>query len=118
MSPHRTRRLILAVALVVAGTATAEPPVDHWAWQRPSRPDVPAVSGLPIANPIDALVRGRLTAAGLSPAPPATREQLVRRATYDLTGLPPTPDEVDAFVHDPSPDAWERVVDRLLASPR
>src|SRR6185369_7974842 len=58
-----------------------------------------------------------LRKSGLKPAPPANRETLIRRISYDLTGLPPTPAEIDAFVRDQSPNAWEKVVDRLLASP-
>jgi len=73
---------------------------------------------LEIRNPIDAFVAARLAKEKLNPAPPATKEQLVRRVTLDLTGLPPTPAEVDAFVADQAPDAYEKVVDRLLASPR
>ena len=71
------------------------------------------------ANPIDAFLGARLAALGLEPAPPADRRTLIRRATFDLTGLPPTPDEIDAFVADPDPDgrAFEKVIDRLLASP-
>ena len=69
-----------------------------------------------VRNPIDALLLGRLEAEGLEPAPPAERAALIRRVTYDLTGLPPAPEEVDAFVTDPSTDAYERLVDRLLAS--
>ena len=62
-----------------------------------------------VKNPVDAFVLARLEAAGLHPAAPATREQLIRRATLDLTGLPPTPAEVDAFVRDEAPGAWGRV---------
>ncbi len=69
------------------------------------------------ANPIDVLVRQKLSAVGLASSPPADRTNLIRRATLDLIGLPPSPAEVDAFVHDPSPDAYERLLDRLLASP-
>jgi hypothetical protein len=69
-------------------------------------------------NPIDAFVLARLEARGLKPAPAADRTTLIRRATFDLHGLPPTPAEIDAFVDDPSPDAWEKLIDRLLASPR
>ena len=60
----------------------------------------------------------RLEEKGLKPAPPADRRTLIRRATFDLIGLPPTPEEVEAFVNDPAPDAFAKVVDRLLASPR
>ena len=68
-------------------------------------------------NPIDRFILGRLESAGLKPAAEADRYTLVRRVSLDLTGLPPTPEEADAFVNDRSPDAYERLVDRLLASP-
>ncbi len=71
-----------------------------------------------VANPIDAFVLRKLRASGLSPSPPASRRELIRRAYFDLIGLPPTPEEVEAFVRDGRPAAWERVVDALLASPR
>jgi hypothetical protein len=70
------------------------------------------------ANPIDRYIIVRLAANNLHPNPPADRRTLIRRVTYDLTGLPPTPEEVDAFLGDDSPDAYEKLVDRLLASPR
>jgi hypothetical protein len=91
---------------------------DHWAWKAPVRPAVPAVRGVQPANTIDAFIRAKLDAATITPAHPASREHLIRRVTFDLIGLPPTPEEVDAFVRDPSADAWAKVVDRLLASPR
>jgi cytochrome c553 len=69
-------------------------------------------------NPIDRFICGRLATAGLKPNPPADRRTLIRRATYDLTGLPPTPEETTAFVQDNSPNAYEKLVDRLLGSPR
>jgi len=93
----------------------------HWAFQPrkdtalPSFTDAAAKAW--IKNPIDAFLLAGLRKAGLSPAPAADRATLIRRVTFDLTGLPPTPDEIDAFVADKSPDAWEKVVDRLLASP-
>ncbi len=87
----------------------------HWAFQRVDRPVVPAVAG--VSNPIDAFIRQRLAQEGLSPSPEASRETLIRRASLDLTGLPPTLAEVDAFVSDMSPNAYEKVLDRLLASP-
>src|SRR5205823_1473719 len=108
------RGLLVAVVLAAAAPLRADPPADHWAWRKPVRPKVPATA----TNPIDAFIRARLKAVGLAPAPPASREQLLRRVTFDLTGLPPTPEEVEAFVKDTSPAAWEKVVDRLLASPR
>ena len=71
-----------------------------------------------VKNPIDAFVLAKLEEKGLAPSPPADRRTLIRRVSFDLIGLPPTPEEVEAFVADPSPDAYEKLVDRLLASPR
>ena len=90
----------------------------HWAYKPLTRPDVPASvspSGLP-GHPIDAFVDARLATEGLSPLPEADRTTLARRVAIDLTGLPPEPAAIDAFLADPSPDAYERMVDRLLAS--
>ncbi len=91
---------------------------DHWAFVPPPPPPLPSVRdpAWP-ANAIDRFILARLEQEGLAPAPAADRPALLRRVTLALTGLPPTPEEVDAFVKDPSPDAYERVVDRLLASP-
>jgi hypothetical protein len=90
----------------------------YWAYRPIERPQVPPVkNGSWPRQPIDAFILAPLEAKGLSPAPPADRLALVRRVHYDLIGLPPTPDEVDAFVRDPAPDAYERLVDRLLESP-
>jgi mono/diheme cytochrome c family protein len=93
---------------------------NHWAFIAPTRPAVPALEGskAKIANPIDAFILARLAQEKLSPSPEADRATLLRRVSYDLTGLPPTPAETAAFLADPAPDAYERVVDRLLASPR
>jgi hypothetical protein len=89
-----------------------------WSFQPVKRPAVPAVKHREwVRNPIDAFVLARLEKAGLQPAPPAGRAALLRRVTYDLIGLPPTPEEIAAFVNDTSPNAYEKVVDRLLASP-
>jgi len=91
---------------------------DHWAFQPLRRPEVPAVRNANwIRTPIDAFILARLEAAGLEPAAPASRLDLIRRATYDLTGLPPTRAEVEAFLADESPTAYEQLIDRLLASP-
>src|SRR5262245_34851997 len=91
---------------------------NHWAWKPPVRRLPPAVKDRDwVRNPIDAFVLAKLEAAGLKPASPASREQLIRRVTFDLIGLPPTPAEIDAFLHDRSPAAWDKVIDRLLASP-
>ncbi len=84
-----------------------------WAFQKIVKPPAP-----PAGNPVDALVRAKLAEKGLQPNPPADKFTLLRRVTLDLTGLPPTPEHVQAFVADTSREAWERVVDRLLASPR
>ena len=70
-----------------------------------------------VRNPIDAFVLARLESEGLAPSPEADRETLARRLSLDLVGLPPTPAEMDAFLADTSPDAYEKLVDRLLASP-
>ena len=102
------------VLLTAQAMGQAESPANHWAWKKPARVPVPVVQHT--SNAIDAFVRARLESAGLSPAARATREQLIRRVTFGLTGLPPTPQEIDAFVHDPSSTSWERVVDRLLVS--
>jgi hypothetical protein len=100
-----------------AGAVTADAR-NYWAYKPVRRPDVPTVEnrGWP-RNAIDAFVLVKLQAAGLTPAAPADRVALARRVYYDLLGLPPTPDQVDAFVNDASPDAYEKLVDRLLDSP-
>jgi len=92
----------------------------HWAYEVAQRPAVPNIknSKFKIQNPIDNFILARLGQEGLSPAPEAPRETLIRRVTLDLTGLPPTPPEVEAFLKDRSKDAYEKLVDRLLASPR
>jgi hypothetical protein len=90
----------------------------HWAFQPVRRPPPPGVHDRTwVANPIDAFLLARLEAKGVRPNPPASRRELIRRLTYDLIGLPPTPAEVEAFVADPDPRAYEKLVDRLLASP-
>ena len=92
----------------------------HWAYIAPVRPALPALrdgGALSVRNPIDAFVRARLEREGLKPAPEADRLTLLRRVTFDLTGLPPTLAEAEAFLADKSPQAYERLVDRLLASP-
>ncbi|QDU19800.1 PSD1 and planctomycete cytochrome C domain-containing protein [Urbifossiella limnaea] len=89
----------------------------HWAWQPVKATDPPAPAGAGAGHPIDRFVLTTLAAKGLKPAPPADRRTLVRRATLDLLGLPPTPEEVEAFVADDSPDAYPRLIDRLLTSP-
>ncbi len=90
----------------------------YWAFQPVRRTEPPlAKAGAQPANPIDAFIRARLEAKSIAANPAADRITLLRRVSFDLTGLPPTPEEVDAFVGDKSPEAYEKVVDRLLASP-
>ncbi len=92
-------------------------PIKHWAYVKPVRPAVPAVKDAGwVRNPVDNFVLARLEREGLKPSPAASRPTLLRRVYLDLIGLPPSPQEVDAFVNDHSPDAYEKVVDHLLAS--
>ena len=91
---------------------------DHWAFQTPQPVHPPDInSARQVRSPIDRFLLARLEAAGLRPAPETDRRTLVRRATFDLHGLPPTPDQVNAFLDDNRPGAFSRLVDRLLASP-
>jgi hypothetical protein len=92
----------------------------HWAYQAIERPAVPriAAAGQTIRTPIDAFIQSRLAQDGLKPSPEADRRTLIRRVTLDLTGLAPAPEEVEAFLRDRSPNAYETLVDRLMASPR
>ena len=98
--------------------AVAAAPAKHWAYIKPERPEVPKVKNAAwCRNPIDNFVLARLEKEGLSPSPEADRVTLRRRLNLDLVGLPPTIEEVDAFLADKSPDPYEKVVDSLLASP-
>jgi hypothetical protein len=120
---------LLAILLVVglwqamggtvrAGKSIADKGKDHWAFQPIRQPALPAVRDRAwVRSPIDAFVLARLEAAGLRPAPPADKRTLLRRVYLDLIGLPPTPDEQHAFLVDDSPEAFAKVVDRLLARP-
>ena len=92
----------------------------HWAFIPPAKPSLPGIQNpkLETRNPIDAFIRARLEREGLTPAPEADKRTLIRRVSLDLTGLPPTPAEVDEFLKDTSAEAYERVVDRLLKSSR
>jgi len=91
----------------------------HWSFVPPQLPPLPPARNADwVSNPIDAFVLARLEQEGLRPSPPADRYTLVRRVYLDLIGLPPSPQEADAFAHDDSPEAYEKLVDRLLASPR
>jgi len=91
---------------------------EHWSFVVPHRPEPPRVKNTAWPkNAIDRFILARLEAAGLVPSPEAHKLTLIRRVTLDLTGLPPTPAEVDAFLADQRPDAYERLVDRLFTSP-
>ncbi|HLW79319.1 MAG TPA: PSD1 and planctomycete cytochrome C domain-containing protein, partial [Terriglobia bacterium] len=96
----------------------ASKPLKHWSYVKPVRPELPAVKNAAwCRNPIDNFVMAQLEKEGLTPSPEADRPTLIRRLSLDLIGLPPTLQEVDDFVNDQSPDAYDKVVDRLLASP-
>jgi hypothetical protein len=121
----RYKILLVVFAFAVSALALAdELPFDqarlnHWVYKPVQKPAVPTVKQRAwVKTPVDAFVLQKLEANGLTPAAPADKITLLRRATFDLTGLPPTPEEVAAFVNDRSPKAFARVVDRLLASPR
>ncbi|MFN3650551.1 MAG: PSD1 and planctomycete cytochrome C domain-containing protein [Armatimonadota bacterium] len=99
--------------------ASAAPdPAKHWAFQPVRKPALPTVKNTAWAKtPVDTFILSKLEAKGLKPSPPTDRRTLLRRASYDLTGLPPSAEEIEAFVNDTSPNAWEKAVDRLLESP-
>jgi hypothetical protein len=136
--PSAVRRIVwsgllacgLGTAVVLAGDPAASQPnlappesfgrdeLGHWAYQPVKRVSPPNVKGSAwVRNPVDRFVLAGLEEMNWRPAPEADRPSLIRRVTYDLTGLPPTPAEVDAFLNDDRPDAYERLVDRLLSSP-
>jgi hypothetical protein len=118
------RLTVAAVALVALGVGAAagagsQDPREWWAFQPVAAHEVPGGAGAD-ATPqavIDRLILSALESAGMKPPPAASKRTLIRRATFDLTGLPPTPEEVGAFLADESPEAFAKVVDRLLASP-
>jgi hypothetical protein len=100
------------------GGVVTEEAKRYWAYQPVKRPETPAVKDASwVRTPIDAFILAKLEAKRLKPVAPAEKSALVRRAYYDLIGLPPTPEQVDAFVNDPATNAWEHLIDRLLASP-
>ncbi|MDA1050212.1 MAG: DUF1553 domain-containing protein [Planctomycetota bacterium] len=108
-----------AFACCAIPIANAQTENTHWAYEAPRRPPVPVVehSAWP-ENAIDSFTQVQMTRRGLSPSPEADRRTLIRRVTFDLTGLPPTAAEIDAFLADAAADAYQRLVDRLLQSPR
>ncbi len=117
---HPMSALVLALSLSPGASAVAPPtptpPAGHWAFRAPVRPAPPRGSGR-ARNPVDAFILARLKRVGLSLAPPADRLTQLRRAAFSLTGLPPAPEEAARFLADDRPDAYERAVERLLASP-
>ena len=124
MPPPESHKKMKAEEIAVIKQWIAEGAVyeDHWSFIAPRQPAVPVLpASAPAewkATPLDAYVFQQMTAAGLSPNPPEERARLLRRVTFDLTGLPPTPEEINTFLADTSPDAYEKSVTRLLASPR
>lgn len=109
----------IALTLTCAFAVVGAEPSDHWAFQPVTRPSVPDVSGAAWPRgALDYFVLAKLLENGMQPARPAGRRTLIRRVTLDLTGLPPTPGEVDTFVSDESPGAYRRLVERVLALPR
>lgn len=90
---------------------------EFWSFRPLTRPDVPAMSGPTVLNPIDAFIQQQLAAKGLKPSPKASKRVLIRRAYFDLIGLPPSPREINEFVANESPNAYERLIERLLANP-
>ena len=103
-----------------ASARTAEPEETWWSLRPLQKSRVPVFlesNHKPIGNPVDAFVRTKLKEEGLTPAPETDRRTLIRRVSFDLLGLPPTPSEIDAFLKDTSADAYEKLIDRLLASP-
>jgi len=127
MVPNYQRRTTLLLSLLLAcltGSGRAEQAVPtgevHWSFQKITRPAVPNTQDLKYpersVNPIDSFVLAKLEQKGLEPAPLADKVELVRRAYFDLLGLPPSPEQVDAFINDTSADAWSKLIDKLLAS--
>ena len=117
--PESNKKLTAAEKeLLFAWIAQGAKYAEHWSFVVPRRPERPALkNGAWARNAIDEFILAGLEAAGLSPSPEADKITLIRRATLDLTGLPPTPGEVDAFLADNRPDAYERLIERLLESP-
>ncbi len=116
--PFSTEQVALVRQWVDEGAIWKSGNTRHWSYARPVRPALPRLKDVTWArNPIDAFVLERLEKEGLTPSSEASREALLRRASLDLIGLPPTLEEIDAFVKDKRPNAYEKAVDHLLASP-
>ncbi len=119
--PHALLMIALAAAgwiPLVGAESRPSDSAEHWAYQSLHSAEPPTVQVGPFSDhPVDRFVAARLRSADVAPSPRAPRHVLIKRLSYDLIGLPPTPAEVEAFVNDKSPDAYEKLVDRLLASP-
>src|SRR5258706_4615429 len=113
------RILVAGSALLLVAATFTQRQREFWSFQKIKDPTPPVVknSGL-VRTPIDRFILAKLEAKNLRPAPPADKVTLLRLATFDLIGLPPSPEEVEAFVADTSTNAFEKVIDRLLASPQ
>jgi hypothetical protein len=121
MPPEKSHKVLTAAQkdLLKRWVAQGAEYQPHWAFIAPTRPALPKVKNSKwVRNPVDQFILARLEPEKLKPAPEADRRTLARRVSLDLTGLPPTPEVVEAFVADPAPDAYEKLVDRLLASPQ
>src|SRR2546425_4607643 len=125
ITPKQLKVGLLAIAVSCTALAAdrdhkfTESQLKYWAYQPVRKPPVPAVKNRAwVKSGVDAFVLKELEGKQISPSARTDKITLIRRATYDLTGLPPTPEEVKAFLDDKSANAFERVVDRLLASPR
>jgi cytochrome c553 len=120
MPPRKTKKTLTAAQKEtlkrwIAAGAEYQP---HWSFLAPKRPPLPAVKNAGwVRNPVDRFILAELEKRGLQPAPEADRRTLARRLSLDLTGLPPEPDDVEAFVHDKRPDAYERFVEKMMDSP-
>lgn len=119
MPPAETRKEVSAAELDLLRRWIADDAEyrDHWAFIPPERPAPPKPASTWAANEIDRFILARLAAKGLKPSAEASRETLIRRVSLDLRGFPPTVEEVDAFINDKSPNAYEQMVDRMFASP-
>jgi hypothetical protein len=116
MMPVRFHAAVMVLIASAAVAAGGEPAKDWWAVQPLARPAQPGPTDSARHNPLDHFIRARLQEAGLSPSPETDRRTLIRRVTFDLTGLPPTPEELAVFLAERAPDGYEKLVDRLLAS--